>query len=156
MNLKAAWAQVFGVAAILVALAFAPSAAQAHAGHVYKGAAPIAVSVALPVLAMSVDTMSISTMSVLSDTTSHDQASHDHDAAELRTAPDVMPAAERAVCGQGCCSGAPCHGGTACTLGPEFSFLLPQDNGQSLPVWTVQGITGCDPEGIRKPPRTFA
>lgn len=151
MNLKTALAQVLGVAAILVALAFAPSAAQAHAGHVHKGSAPVAASVALPVLTVSVDTLP-----VLSGQTLHDQILHDHGAAELRTAPDVIPATERGICGQGCCNGAPCHGGAACTLGPDISVLLPHDSGQSLIGRNVPGIAGHDPEGLRKPPRTFA
>lgn len=146
MNLRTAWAQVFGVAAILVALAFAPSAAQAHAGHVHTGSAPVAASVDLPSPAVSVDTLSVRP----------DRTLLDHDAAELWTAPDAVPAAQPGVCGQGCCTGAPCHGCTACTLGPDISFLLPADAGESLMVWNVTGIAGCDPEGIRKPPKFFA
>lgn len=152
MNLRTAWTQVFGVAAILVAaLAFAPSAAQAHAGHVHKGSVAVAASVATTGPAVSVDQVS-----VLPDQAVHDQALHAHEVAELRTAPDVIPAAEPGVCGQGCCTGAPCHSCTACTLGSELVFLLPHNAGESLVVWTVTGIAGCDPEGIRKPPRTFA
>lgn len=156
MNLRTVLAQVLGVVAIAAALAFAPSAAQAHAGHHHTGSAPIAAALVLPVLAVSVDRLSMPFDQSAHDQTAHDQALHDHDGAELRAAPDSVPAGDRAACNQNCCCSAPCHSSTACTLGQDLSIVLPHDAGVSLRAWNVLGIALCDPEGIRKPPKSVA
>lgn len=155
MNLKAALAKVFGVAAIFAVLAFASTAAEAHAGHVHTGSAPVAAALVLPVPAISVDKPSMLFDQALHDQASHDQALHDHHGAELRAAPDTVPAGDRAVCNQSCCTSAPCHSRAACTLGQDLSIVLPHDAGVNLRAWNVLGIAGCDPEGIRKPPKSF-
>jgi hypothetical protein len=161
MSLRTALARVFGVAALLAALAFAPSVAEAHAGHVHKSSGAVAASVALPGPAVFVAKISALPDHAVHDQAVHDQTLHDHmvhdqAAAELRTAADVVPSGEPGVCGQGCCTGAPCHSCTACTLSPDTTFVLPLDAGENLIVWNVTGVAGCDPDGIRKPPRTFA
>jgi hypothetical protein len=156
MNLRAALAKVFGMAAIFAVLAFASTAAEAHGGHVHAGSAPVVLALQAPAQAVSIDNLSARLEQALHDSTRYGDSLHDHGTAELRSAPATVPADDRAGCIQSCCAGAPCHSGAAYALGSEFSVVLPRDAGIGLAVGTAPGIAGHDPEGLRKPPKSFA
>jgi hypothetical protein len=161
MKLKAALARVLGTAAIFAVLAFASlaftsSAAEAHAGHGYEAAAPIASWAELSELVAEVDTAAILAGKSAFDPISREQDLNGHDMAELRSLPDVTPHRDLLVCGPGCCNGAPSHCSPALALGTDVSITPPLGVNAPRRDQGVLGIAGCDPEGIRKPPRTFA
>jgi hypothetical protein len=130
-------ARIFGAAIVALALCLAPSLADAHAGHVHAGTVeptPVAHD-------LDDDFLELHAASSVSN-------------AEARTAGTQLVASAPPGCdGLSCCTGKAC---CAVALAPEEPAVLGPMNGSSLSVPEPPDRSGFNPEGLRKPPKSFA
>ena len=137
MILKAQVIRVLGAAVLLIALSLVPSMANAHAGHAHA-LSPAASATQLGDAGMSSGTVAAIALK-----------------AEFSAGGITPDRPLGSACGGGCCSGAPC---TACV-----GMVLIELPGIGLPISAASIVmidiwptASRDPEGLRKPPKSFA
>jgi hypothetical protein len=132
---------LIGAAAVLLALALAPSPAEAHAGHRHQQDAGIAKAAAATTSEVSCP----SAAKALSP-------------AELRsfsTLPLVDADADVPCLGAGCCNGAACSACSA-VVAPDGPPDVYPATYFSFDFSNAPARSGLGPDGIRRPPRSFA
>jgi len=138
-------ARIFGAAVVAVILCIAPTLAVAHAGHQHPAAHAHAATLdAAP-------------------TAHHTAAAPDHQptaalivAAEVRaatTGPQASAPTPHCCGGQSCCFGMAC---CALALAPEQPAIAPPILSSSLSIPDSPGGPNFNPDGLRKPPKSFA
>jgi hypothetical protein len=136
MALEQHLARILAAAIVAVALCFAPSVAGAHAGHLHAAVEP--------------------------STAAHDPddeilelaAASPVSTAEAKTAgAQIVAPAPDGCDGPSCCTGKAC---CAVALAPEEPVLVGPITASSLPIPEPPDRSSFDPEGLRKPPKSFA
>jgi hypothetical protein len=134
--------RLIGAAVVLLALALAPSPAAAHAGHHHLQDSGIAKTVA----GTAIEAGCPNTVKAQSP-------------AELRsssTLPVVDIDAEGTPCpGAGCCNGAACSACSA-VVAPDSPADIYSPVHFSFDFSNAPARSGLGPDGIRRPPRSFA
>jgi hypothetical protein len=138
MGLKLQLSRILGAAILLIALSFMPSVANAHGGHDH-GSQPAA-----------------STPHHSEGVAASGQIADEAGQAELSQAesPSTSPS-KTAGCNSGCCTGAACG---AC-VGMAFMgvpVLAPPVSASSMVLLDASPSSSLPPEGLRKPPKSFA
>jgi hypothetical protein len=130
-------ASIWAAAFVALALCFSPSLAKAHAGHAHAATVePTAVADGLD--DHSVELSAVSPLST----------------AEAKTAaPQLVAPAPNGCDGPSCCTGKAC---CAVALAPEGPAALGPITGSSLSIVATPDRSSFDPEGLRKPPKSFA
>ena len=125
--------RILGLAAFLAALALAPSAAQAHAGHGYSGHAAIQT-----------------------DAAPTEHAGKAAAAQELRSAPAPAGTADDTSCAdRGCCTNGHSIGCCGFVV-PSLTMTFPSALSSSLLFRDAPPRASLAPEALRKPPKFFA
>jgi hypothetical protein len=132
-------ARFLAAAILLIVFALAPSLAEAHAGHNH-GAAAASSTQAAHAAADEVAAPEKATGAV---------------PAEWRASSDSVSNSQEAPCTMGCCSGFSC---TACS-----ALMIPESISVGLltpcrifEVPEINALSGLIPNGLRRPPRSFA
>jgi hypothetical protein len=137
MKLRLHLARILGAAIVLIALAIAPSVASAHTGHGHARSA---------IAAFDVQPRHTSGRAVGKLPT-----------AELKASTGLhSPSSDSSQChGGACCSGASCA--TCCAAAvTELAYSTPPDSSSALIIPQVPVIGSLGPDGLRRPPRSFA
>ena len=131
--------RIVGAAIVLIALLLVPSVAQAHAGHRHIARPAISSGQTADSVAAAVDHRAAKPV----------QAEVTQISKPPAGAPQSVP------CTGGCCSGAPC---TACVgMAPvDLPTLTPPMAASSIVLPHVSESGGLAPDGLRRPPKSFA
>jgi hypothetical protein len=144
MSLKLNFAQICGALAVLAALSFAPSAAQAHAGHVH--AQPAVVTAGNSGIVNITETADRADAAIVHAAQVH---------VDLKAGAGPLSSSGLSNCGNGCCSSVPCTTCIGLLAPPEIFACSTSDSGSRLEPADASASNGLGPDGIRRPPRSF-
>jgi hypothetical protein len=137
MSLNLQPSRILGAAVLLIALSFMPSTAKAHAGHAH-GSQPAAST------SHHVDALDAS-----------GQIADKSDQVELTGANASDHPITSAGCNGGCCTGAACAACVAIAF-VESPVLSPPVSASPIVLLDARPSFSVAPDGLRKPPKSFA
>ena len=148
--------RIIGAAILLIAVQFASVVANAHVGHGHASDGHHVQGHHQGLGTQGLGTQALGTAAGIADSASSDATARTLPAAQaeatFQNAPGAQPS-DSDACVMGCCS---CTGCCAAALAAVSPHLPPRACSPRIGFTRALSVSGMDPRGLRKPPRSLA